>query len=119
MAVDDSVLAYPKTRVKALDKADKAKAIEAQDRKENAKAKLRANGRCEVRVVVCGGRCPRKDTETHHLISGIGRRNKGRSILAEHKLRVCSEHHAEITANILQPTTSTDEAASVRYRRAR
>jgi hypothetical protein len=119
MAIDygqDSGLAYPKTRPKALDKADKDKAIEAQDRKENAKARKRAKGRCEVVEHI---RCVLKDTQTHHLISGIGRRNKGKSILAEHKLRVCDQCHADMHAKILQPTTASDEAASVRYRRAR
>jgi hypothetical protein len=126
MAIDygkDSGLAYPKTRVRALERADKAKAIEAQDRKENAKARKRAKGRCEV-IESTGARyyvmaCSRKDTQTHHLISGIGRRNKGKSILAAHKLRVCDQCHHDLHAKILQPTTSTDEAASVRYRRAR
>jgi hypothetical protein len=126
MAVDYTQFAYPKTRVKALEKADKAKAIEAQDRKENAKARKRAKGRCEVlteaycvgRTVMCL-KCPRKNAHVHHLISGIGRRNMGRSILAEHKLCVCEICHHDIHAKVLQPTTATDEAASVRYRRAR
>jgi hypothetical protein len=130
MAVDYTQFAYPKTRVKALEKADKAKAIEAQDRTENAKAKKRAKGRCErvevvnASIVVGKGdvvevRCHRKDAHVHHLISGIGRRNMGRSIFAEHKLCVCEKCHADIHAKVLQPTTSTDEAASIRYRRAR
>jgi hypothetical protein len=126
MAIDYSVLKFGKSRVKALDKADKAKAIEAQDRKENAKARARAKGMCEVSWLAGVGsvatvpmRCTRKDTQTHHLISGIGRRNKGKSILAEHKLRVCDQCHADLHAKILQPTSSTDEAASVRYRRCR
>jgi hypothetical protein len=130
MAVDYSVLAYPKTRVKALEKADKAKAIEAQDRTENAKARKRAKGRCErvevvnASIVVGKGdvvevRCHRKDVHTHHLLSGIGRKNIGRSILASAKIRVCEKCHSDIHARILVPTTSTDEAASVRYRRCR
>jgi len=122
MAIDYSGFAFPKGRIKALDKADKVKAIEAQDKKENAKAKKRAAGMCEV-VEVHGsssyGRCGHKDTETHHLLGGIGRRNKGKSILAEYKLRVCSQCHQAITANILRPTTATHDAATVRFWRAR
>jgi hypothetical protein len=130
MAVDYSVLAYPKTRVRALDKADKAKAIEAQDRTENAKAKKRAKGRCErvevvnASIVVGKGdvvevRCHRKDVHTHHLLSGIGRKNIGRSILASAKIRVCEKCHSDIHARILQPTTSTTDAAAIRFRRVR
>ena len=126
MAIDYSGFAFPKGRVKALDKADKAKAIEAQDKKENAKAKKRAKGRCEVfwtlpeyPIQPAHGRCYRKDTETHHLIGGIGRRNKGKSILAEYKLRVCSQCHQAITANVLRPTTAEHDATTVRFWRAR
>ena len=132
MAIDYSGLAIPKGRVKALDKADKTKAIEAQDKAENAKAKKRAGGRCEVvemrpiigaspsfKSVNVAMRCPSAAAETHHLIGGIGRRNKGKSILAEYKLRVCKECHAAITANILRPTTAEHDASTVRYWRAR
>jgi uncharacterized cupin superfamily protein len=128
MAIDYSLFAIPKSRVKALDKADKAKAIEKHDKAENAKAKKRAGGRCEVRGIgihdktVYGTgvwRCQAKDTETHHLIGGIGRRNKGKSIMAEFKLRVCKECHAAITANVLRPTTAEHDASTVRYWRAR
>jgi hypothetical protein len=127
LAIDFSGLMFPKQRPKALDKADKAKALEALDKKESAKAKKRAGGRCEVKdvgrgpiqhgvVMFC---CPNKDTETHHLLGGIGRRNKGQSILAEYKLRVCNRCHLDITANILRPTTATHDAATVRFWRAR
>jgi hypothetical protein len=130
MAIDygqDSGLAYPKVRVRALDRADKAKAIEAQDRKENAKARKRAKGRCEVVEVVLNkatgkpvlGFCTRKDAHTHHLLSGIGRKNIGRSILASAKIRVCESCHTQIHSRILQPTTATTEAATIRFRRVR
>lgn len=121
MAIDYSLFAIPKSRVKALDKADKQKALEAKDRAENAKAKKRAGGMCEVRRPLPVGiaRCTKKDTETHHLIGGIGRRNKGKSILADYKLRVCGECHKAITANILRPTTAEHDAHTVRYWRAR
>jgi hypothetical protein len=123
MAIDYSGFAFPKGRVKALDKADKQKAIEAKDRAENAKAKKRAGGRCEVLELVGRNKaafaCPHKDTETHHLIGGIGRRNKGKSILAEYKIRVCKECHAAITANILRPATAEHDASTVRFWRSR
>ncbi len=125
MAIDYSGFAIPKSRVKALDKADKQKAIEAKDRAENAKAKKRAKGRCEVVEVpgrwdrVLTVQCDNKDTETHHLLGGIGRRNKGKSILAEYKLRVCTACHQAITANILRPTTAEHDASTVRFWRAK
>ncbi len=130
MAIDYSTLAFPKSRVKALDKADKAAALAKKDKEESAKAKKRAKGHCEVWLALMAQRlgatndshdlrCSRKDTETHHLIGGIGRRNKGKSILADYKLRVCKECHAAITSNILRPTTAEHDAATVRYWRSR
>lgn len=124
--IDYSQFAFPKSRPVALDKADKQKAIESRDKAENAKAKKRANGRCEVIVVLdsvgrkkATARCERKDVETHHLIGGIGRKNKGDSILAEYKLRCCMECHSLITKKILKPTTATHDAATVRYWRSK
>jgi hypothetical protein len=119
MAVDYSQLAFPKSRVRALDKQDKAAALATQDKAENAKAKARAKGRCEVfeegtRMAM---RCYRKDMHTHHLLAGIGRKNIGRSILASAKIRVCQQCHADIHAKVLQPTTDTTEAAKIRFRR--
>jgi hypothetical protein len=115
--IDYSRFAFPKSRVKALEVADKRAAIDTQDRQENAKAKARAGGRCEV--ILDGVRCRRKGIDPHHLIGGIGRRNKGKSILAAHKLWVCRACHEGIGAKVLQPTTDTDEAAKIRYRRAK
>lgn len=127
MAIDYSVFAIPKSRVKALDRDDDRKKLAVEDKKESAKARKRANGQCEVQTVLVGTagrkavalRCERTDRETHHLIGGIGRRNKGKSILADYKLRVCSECHAAITANILRPTTAEHDAMTVRYWRAK
>lgn len=124
--IDYSQFPFPKSRPVALDKADKQKAIKSRDKAENARARKRANGRCEVIVVLdsvgrrkATARCERKDTETHHLIGGIGRKNRGDSILAKYKIRVCAEHHREITSNILQPTTAKHDAATVRYWRSK
>ena len=126
--IDYSGFAFPKQRVKALEQQDKATALESKDKAENAKAKKRANGRCEVYLAEPYGTnltrwvglfCTNKDTQTHHLIGGIGRRNKGKSILADYKLRVCDQCHDDITRKILQPTTAEHTAATVRYRRVR
>jgi hypothetical protein len=127
--IDYSVLKFAKQKPKALDKQAKQQAIEAKDKAENAKARKRAKGRCEVHELwplPCPVtqsaryvRCPNKDVHTHHLLSGIGRRNIGRSVLAEYKIRVCEKCHADIHAKVLQPTTAEHDAASVRYRRVR
>jgi hypothetical protein len=121
--IDYSTLKYGKRRPKALDVAEKRTQRAATDKAENAKARKRAKGRCEVRfesvLGPAGCRCISKDTETHHLLGGIGRRNTAKSILAQYKLRVCAECHREITQHILQPTTASHDALSVRYRRMR
>jgi hypothetical protein len=126
MAIDYSLFAIPKGRPKALDKADKQRQIEAEDKRTSAVAKVRAQGRCEVYVRVDDRsrkavyvRCERRDTQTHHLIGGIGRRNRGDSIKAHKKLRTCDECHKAITANVLKPTTADHDAHTVRYWRAR
>jgi hypothetical protein len=65
-------------------------------------------------------RCQRRASENHHLIGGIGRRNKGRSILAEHRLDVCQRCHEEITGRVLVPCVEQKDAewaATVRYER--
>jgi hypothetical protein len=126
MAIDYTGFAFAKSRPKALDKEDKDRALDAKDKAENAKARKRAKGQCEVLILLGAlsrrasyARCPRKDAQTHHLKGGIGRRNRGDSILAIQKLRTCNECHDAITKNILQPTTATHDAYTVRYWRIR
>lgn len=93
--------AFPKGRPRKLDKDDRDRLVVTTDRDENTKAKQRAGGRCEV-FEVGRGRCMRKDQHTHHMLSGFGRRGKGRSGLAEHKQRVCATCHHEITTHVLR-----------------
>jgi hypothetical protein len=125
LAIDYSGFAIPKGTLKAIDRAVAREERNRKDRDENTKAKKRATGRCEVvestarKGHVSVGRCTNRDTETHHLIGGIGRRNRGKSILAEYKLRVCKECHAAITANVLRPTTAEHDASTVRFWRSR
>jgi hypothetical protein len=129
MAIDytDARFAFPKSRVKALEKQDKDRELATQDEKENKKARKRAKGQCEVQVLLVNVvgrkqmaiRCTWKDSQTHHLLSGIGRRNKGASILADWKLRVCDQCHAEITGKILKPTTAEADAHTITYWRSK
>jgi hypothetical protein len=115
--IDYSGMPFPKGQPKALLRLKKRKAIERLDEIENIKARARAAGRCEV--IVDGVRCPKRDAQTHHLKGGIGRRNRGDSVLAIQKLRTCHDCHPLITGKILQPTTAVHDALTVRYRRVR
>jgi len=135
--------AQPKSRPRLLDKRQ-AKADAARvDREQRAICRHRSGGRCEVMERWVAGdwqaivisepigpwiksasfsRCIHRASENHHLIGGIGRRNKGRSILAEHRLDVCSYCHEEITAHVLVPCVDEAQrelAATVRYERRR
>lgn len=121
--------AQPKPRPRLLDKRERESQTAKIDREERAKCKARSGGQCEVFVRFVDpfrqrptfGRCRQRATENHHLISGIGRRNRGRSILAIHRLDTCSVCHREITNNVLVPIDGTKKelAAEVRYERIR
>lgn len=117
-----------KPRPKLLERREAKAQIAAIDRAENAKVKARSNGQCEVIVLripnapeVGGWLCHRRAGHIHHLISGIGRRNVGKSIEADHKLHVCELHHEEIHGHVLKPTDEATryDAATVRYERVR
>lgn len=105
-------------------------------RTEHAKVKARSTGQCEIRLALAADelleryagyalrahrRCARRAVHIHHLISGIGRRNVGKSIEAAHKLHVCELHHEEIHGHVLKPTDEATryDAATVRYERVR
>lgn len=125
--------AQPKPRPKLLEIRVVKSGIAAVDRRERAKCRRRSGGQCEVieivrqRDAVTGLRrtaflhCARRVSENHHLIGGIGRRNRGRSILAAHRLDVCQRCHEDITGNVLVPVDGTkkEHAATVRYERIR
>lgn len=115
-----------KPRPKLLDKRNVAREVAKIDRDENLIVKLRSQGQCEVVYVAANvirhkleWRCAHRGAHIHHLISGIGRRNRGISILAEHKLHVCAECHMEIHGHVLKPVNATEreDAATVRYER--
>lgn len=121
--------AQPKPRPKLLDKRQAKADVDRIDKQERTKCRARSGGRCEVRVVriLYDGhpgaiRCTEVVRENHHLIGGIGRRNRGRSILAAHRLDVCTRCHAEITGRVLVPCVTQAKAecaATVRYERIR
>lgn len=77
----------PRVVQKALDDRERQR----EDERENAKARKRANGRCEIWID--GQRCKRKDTTTHHMLGGSGVRARGESRLAARKQRACLVCH--------------------------
>ena len=120
--------ALAKPRPKLLDKRQAKADLAKIDRDENAKVKARSGWRCEVLVILTYigaresiGRCPLRASHVHHLISGIGRRNRGVSIEARSKLHVCERCHAEIHGHVLKPVNATEReaAATVKYERIR
>src|SRR5688572_24538866 len=99
--------ACPKPRPKKLERDERRAGHKTLEQTEDAKARKRAGGRCECRVLVEGfnaahTRCYRRDVHTHHLIGGIGRRGRGKSALAINKLRVCEKCHRDITGHVLK-----------------
>lgn len=111
-----------KPRPKLLERRERQAATATRDREENAKVRFRSGGQCEVVEMTRGlWRCSLRASHVHHLISGIGRRNVGKSILAAHKLHVCDRCHAEIHGHVLKPVNEYEryEANTVRYERVR
>ena len=125
----------PRKLVKAAAQAT----VSTADDKERAKCRVRSGGQCEVwetftplfvfdkvtmeqkPVTLMVKRCKRRASQNHHLIGGIGRRNKGRSILAAHRLDTCDRCHDDITGKVLVPLNATDRecAATVKYERVK
>ncbi len=110
MAIDYSIFAIPKSRPRALEKADRVKRKKSVDDAETAKVKARSGGQCEMREAVLnakafalvGKRCVRRASETHHLLGGTGRRGVKESALAKNKLHLCGICHDLVTRHILQ-----------------
>ena len=104
-------LAFPKPRPRILEKREAKAALAAKDCAERKLCKLRSGGRCEVVTQTakpeCSAlvimRCKRAAVHNHHLLGGVGRRNRGESVLAIHRLDTCRECHQEIEAELLQP----------------
>lgn len=103
-----------KPRPRLLDKRDADAKTAKIDLAQNKIVKTRSGGQCEVIehqhhrratgvAARFAARCHRRAVHIHHLISGLGRRNVGRSIMAAHKLHVCTLHHSEIHGHVLKP----------------
>lgn len=122
-------LAFPKGKPHILEKREKKSALDAKDQAERKKCHLRSGMRCEVieeiskpeQSAIVKKRCKGRVVNNHHLIGGVGKRNKGKSILCEHRLDTCARCHAEIEAEVLQPADrdKAEDAATVTYVRRR
>ncbi len=106
-----SQLAFPKPKPRLLEKRERKAKLDAQDRAERKKCRARSAGRCEVLEVgvypegsaIRVKRCARRASQNHHWLGGVGRRNKGASLLFSHRLDVCDLCHKEIEHAVLQP----------------
>lgn len=101
--------AFPKPMPRILEKQERQSALAAEDRRQRALCRSRSSGRCEVVTVtpkperseLLVTRCKRKAVANHHMLNGVGRRNVGDSILAVHRLDVCSTCHQLLHAKVL------------------
>lgn len=97
-------LKFAKSRPRALDRADRKQLVVTTDKAEDKAVKARSKGQCEV-FVVGNGRCGKKATSIHHMLSGWGRRARGESALAIRKQHVCDGPtgcHRLITGHVLR-----------------
>jgi hypothetical protein len=98
------IFPQPKNPVTASEaQRQRARAWKRRDAQESEKVRVRSGGRCEMpthaRDTVA--RCTERATEVHHLIGGIGRRGRGDSALAKHKVHLCKAHHDAVESGIL------------------
>jgi hypothetical protein len=122
-----SGLMFPKPMPHLLAKRQRQADLKAQDARERKACHLRSAGRCEVIEVrfrpeaseIRTKRCARRASQNHHLLGGVGRRNKGVSILAKHRIDTCDKCHLEIEHAVLKPVDldKQHDAATVRYER--
>lgn len=118
---------FPKPRPHVLVKREKKAAMTAEDTRQRKLCHLRSGGRCEVIEVIAKPeqsaivkkRCKGKAVHNHHLIGGVGRKNVGVSILADHRIDCCIRCHQDIEAEILIPSHRDDcfDAKTVTYER--
>ena len=84
-------LAFPKPVPQVLERQQRRVRQQARERLENLTVRQRSGGRCEV--VLGTTRCRKAGREIHHLLGGHGRRGRGDSALATHKVHSCVAHH--------------------------
>ena len=100
-------LAFPKPVPQFVERQQRRACQQARERLENAAVKERSGGQCEV--VLDGRRCRKAGREVHHLLGGHGRRGRGDSALATHKVHMCVEHHRLMGLRWIAVTWATSE----------
>ena len=112
-------LAFPKPFPHIFERQERRACQQARERRENATVKQRSSGRCEV--VLDGRRCRKAGREVHHLLGGHGRRGRGDSALATHKVHTCVSHHRLMGLRWIEVTWTTPEnpMATVRFEQVR
>ena len=112
-------LAFPKPVPQFLEREARRACQQAREHRENALVRTRSGGRCEI--VLDGTRCRKPGREVHHLLGGNGRRGRGASALATHKVHTCVEHHRLMSLRWIEVTWTTPEnpVASLEFRQVR
>ena len=98
-------LAFPKPLPQMLEREQRRARQRARERVENATVRRRSGGRCEV--VLGDQRCRKAGREMHHLLGGHGRRGRGESVLATHKVHACAHHHRLMQLRWIRTTWTT------------
>ncbi len=104
---------------KAIEKADRVKALKKSDEEHNAEVKARSKGQCEIvwfgKKARTVQRCQKKAAEIHHMYGGSGVRSRGKSALAKHKQHVCDSCHSLITSKVLRRIGTEERLWSDEY----
>ena len=100
-------LAFPKPLPQMLEREQRRARQRARECVENATVRQRSGGRCEV--VLDDTRCRKAGREIHHLLGGHGRRGRGASVLATHKVHTCTRHHRLMQLQWIRATWTTPD----------
>ena len=111
--------AFPKPCPLILERQQRRACQQARERQENATVRQRSGGRCEV--VLGATRCRKRGREIHHLLGGHGRRGRGASVRATHKVHACVAHHRLMGLTWIEVTWTTPEnpVATLRFAQVR
>jgi hypothetical protein len=112
-------LAFPKPFPQVFERQARRTCQQARERQENSKVRARSGGRCEV--VLGETRCRKAGREIHHLLGGHGRRGRGDSALATHKVHTCVAHHRLMGLRWIEVTWDTPKnpMATIRFEQVR
>ena len=113
-----SELAFPKPFPQVFERQARWACQQARERQENATVRQAQAGGAKWCSVRRGAGNP---GESHHLLSGHGRRGWGDSVLATHKVHTCVDHHRLMGLWWVEVTWATPEnpMATVRFEQVR